>query len=284
MLRWCSQVHNCNISLQPVVSTASYGYITVLINIVTLQCQIVIYCDNSALLGHHNDLFFIVLLLFRHSNALFWDIVFYYSMYYVVSSVSYCVLSALLCYQSALLWLQSAILRCNYALWFLLWHQMLDCAKEYSALPPSALLWFPIIPLHHHHHALLWHQIHLLVTTEPLWFQMFYHLHTVCCSMIPLTFLLKHFTVPLQCHQHSMLGHHKTLLCLQCFIVFYHSILSPLSCPIVTSKYIIKSSQDPILPWQCLMLSVDYCDLTTLLCHQSVLLWHHSALLWHHSP
>lgn len=97
-------------------------------------------------------------------------------------------------------------------------------------------------------------------------------IYIICCSMILLTFLLKHFTVPLQCHQHSMLGHHKTLLCLQCFIVFYHSILSPLSCPIVTSKYIIKSSQDPILPWQCLMLSVDYCDLTTLLCHQSVLL------------
>ena len=59
LLWWCSQVHNCNISLQPVVSIASYWYITALINIVTLHCQIVIYGDNSALLGHHNDFFFL---------------------------------------------------------------------------------------------------------------------------------------------------------------------------------------------------------------------------------
>lgn len=120
-------------------------------------------------------------------------------MYYIVYSVSYCTISTLLCHQSTQLWLQSAILRHNCALWFLLGHQMLHCAQDYPVLPPSTLLSYPIV-LVYHHHALLWHQTHLLVTTEQSWFQMFYHLHTVCCVMILRTLLLKDFTVPLQCH------------------------------------------------------------------------------------
>lgn len=142
-------------------------------------------------IGTSQWLFFIILLLFCHSNALLWNIVFYYSMYYIVSSVSYWALSALLCHQSALLWLQNAILRCNYALWFLLWHQMFDCDKEYPVLPPRALLWYPIIWVYHHHHGLLWYQNHLLVTTEKSWFQMFYHLNIVLLCHDSAYFLVK---------------------------------------------------------------------------------------------